>query len=63
MAMKFGTADVHLIGKLFDIINTVRMSDYGFTAGEIRRSAWIFEDIDAHLDERIGLEWNNEEVE
>lgn len=62
MSMKFGTADVHLLGKMLDCATPERMAELGFTAGEIRRAEWIFEDVDAHLNDRVGLEWNDEEV-
>ena len=61
--MRFGIGDLLLIGKLLDMMDDAVLEDCGFTDGERARAEWIFEDMDEVLNERVGLDWNDVEVE
>jgi hypothetical protein len=57
-----GDRELHLIGKLLDAIDDSVLLDEGFSPEERARAEWMFDDINAYLTERIGLEWNDVEA-
>jgi len=60
--MTFGSADIHLLGRILDQFDDAVMEDMGFSIEEQQRAEWLFEDIDAFLNDRVGYDWNDMEV-
>ena len=58
-----GNADLHLIGKLLDEYDDAALMGTGFSPLERVRADSIFDDINRYLNEKLGLRWNEMEVE
>ena len=58
-----GEKDLHLIGKLLDECSDVDLVDMGFSPLERVRADAMFDDINRYLNEKLGLRWNEMEVE
>ena len=58
-----GEKDLHLIGKLLDDCSDVDLVDMGFSPLERVRADAMFDDINRYLNEKLGLRWNEMEVE
>jgi hypothetical protein len=61
-SMIFGSADVHLLGKILDAVSDEFLEAEGFSKREIARAEGIFQDLDKHLNRVIRLDWNDREV-
>jgi len=58
-----GDRDIHLIGKILSAFNDEDLQDAGLSPDERVRAEWMFDDINKHLTDRIGLDWTDVPVE